>query len=120
MIQGFFNNIPIEAYISPELHVDLVSVQWADYQHFALYQLPDNATKIEISEGLSLPCRGYISGVWTEFDVCCQRKVHEVFVVDASFLPSEVNGGIPMFALRQETLKSSRYHEGKNPPFSLH
>ena len=89
-------------------------MQWADYQHFALHKLPDNATEIEIEEGLSLPCHGYISGTWTDFSVCYQRKVHEVFVVDAGFLSTGVNGGLPMLALRQETIQSSRYHEGKS------
>ena len=91
-------------------------MQWADYQHFALHRLPDNATEIEIVEGLHLPCHGYISGTWTDFNVCRQRKVHELFVVDASFLPAGVNGGMPMLALRQETVESSRYHEGKKLP----
>lgn len=91
-------------------------MQWADYQHFALHQLADNATEIEIVEGLPLPCHGYISGTWTDFDVCQQRKAYEVFVVDATFLPAGVNGEIPMLALRQETLQSSRYHEGKSLP----
>ena len=91
-------------------------MQWADYQHFALRQLLDNATEIEIRKRLSLPCYGYISGVWTDFNVYQQRKVHEVFVVDASFLTAGVNGGMPMNALRQETLQTSRFHEGKSLP----
>lgn len=95
-------------------------MQWADYQHFALHQLPDNATEIEIVEGLSLPCPGYISGTWTDFNVCQQRKVHEVFVVDAGFLSAGVHGGMPRFALRQETLQSSKYHEGKSLPIFEH
>ncbi|KAL8789929.1 MAG: hypothetical protein Q9195_006590 [Heterodermia aff. obscurata] len=113
-IQGFFNNIPSEAFVSPELHVDLVSTQWADYQHFALHKLPDNATEIEIGEGLYLPCHGYISGTWTDFNVCYQRKVHEVFVVDASFHSPGINGGPSMFALRPETMQGSRDHEVTN------
>ena len=95
-------------------------MQWADYQHFALHKLPDNATEIEIVKGLSLPCRGYISGTWTDFKVCYQQKVHEVFVVDASFLPTGVNAGISMFALRQETMQNSRYREGKSLPVFWH
>lgn len=89
-------------------------MQWADYQHFALHKLPDNATEIEIEKGLSLPCHGYISGTWTDFNVCYQNRVHEVFVVDASFLSTGANSGLSMFALRQETMQSSGYHEGKS------
>ena len=103
--------------MSPELHVDLVSTQWAEYKHFTLHRLPDNVTKIEIAEGLYLPCHGYISGTWTDSDVCQQRKVHKIFVVDASFTRAGVNGRMPMFTLRQKTLQSSEHHRGKNLRF---
>lgn len=116
-MQGFFNNIPGEALVSQDLYVDLVSAQWADWQHFAVHALPRQYSQVEVAEGLHLPCRGYISGTWTDFDVRKQRKVHELFVVEARFLRTgdkEVGSHQDlMFAMRQETLESPRYHDGR-------
>ena len=84
-----------------------------------VHRLPEKVTGIKIKEGLYLPCLGYISGTWTDFDVCQQRKLFELYVVDACFLPVGVNAELPMFAFRRKKPEELQYHEGKKSPTFL-
>ncbi|MCJ1384597.1 hypothetical protein MMC17_007715 [Xylographa soralifera] len=109
IIQGFFNGIPTDSALlysnGAGLSYNLVSSDWADWQHFALHAVSEDFRFQQHSEGTKIKCHGYISGTWTEQDLTLSRRVYKLFVVDTVFRASAAEDSTThLFALSTEAL----------------
>lgn len=117
-VQGFFNYVPTDSSlvlggtVGPQLN--LVSSKWADWKQFTLHPPPNNKPLLGLADGTEIKCHGYISGTWTNIGLQLQRKIFQLYVVDAVFSAAEVlDDATYLFALSANTLEFPQYHERK-------
>ncbi len=100
----------LEETVGPQLN--LVSSKWADWKHFTLHRPPNNEPLLGLADGTDIKCHGYISGTWTNIGLQRQRKVFQLYVVDAVFSAAEVlDDATYLFVLSADTLEFPLYHE---------
>lgn len=117
-IQGLFNGVPTDSSLllgqTPEPQLSLVSSSWADWNQFTLHHPLNKTPLLRFKDGTEVRCHGYISGTWTDIDLRLQRKVFELFVVDAVFsAPAISKDATCWFALSADAFEFPGYYERK-------